>query len=132
MERTTRVRVSLLVAVVIGLALGIAYQLADIQIVRAEAFRNEADSQHAGSESQLAWRGAILDRRGRELAVTVNRYALYANPRQVPDVDEAARRLAPIVEMSAADIRRKIEGTDRKHYRIGQAGAPFARIPTSR
>src|SRR2546428_8169233 len=51
-----------------------------------------------------AQRGVIRDRSGRVLATTVALRSLYALPRRIPDHENAARRLAPILGQSRQSI----------------------------
>ncbi len=53
-------------------------------------------------------RGVILDRNGRELAVSVDAPSLYAHPPALGDPEGAAGALAPILEMSPAALRKKL------------------------
>jgi cell division protein FtsI/penicillin-binding protein 2 len=56
-----------------------------------------------------AQRGVIRDRNGAVLATTVDLRSLYAIPRLIPDLDDAARRLAPILGTPAKTIRAALD-----------------------
>jgi len=124
MQRTIRNRVSLLVVAVVLLGLGVGWRLTDIQVLNSETFRHLADLQHERDESVLAQRGAIVDRRGRDLAVTVRTYALYVNKHRLEDVRAAASRVARVLGVPESRLRREIEATDRKHYRLEHGIGP--------
>ena len=53
-------------------------------------------------------RGAIYDRNGKELAVSRTAMSLYANPREVQDVAELARKLAPLLNMPEGTLRSRL------------------------
>ncbi len=80
-----------LVSIVVGARL---YQ---IQLEMCERFRIRARDQHRTTTEVPAIRGAILDRRGRELAASVETRSLFAHPRRVENPEEAARLLAPVI-----------------------------------
>ena len=66
-----------------------------------------------------AIRGAIVDRNGDLLAISAPTYSVYANPevfRELENADEAIARLAQTLEISAADIRRKLARRNRFVY----------------
>ena len=53
-------------------------------------------------------RGSIYDRNGKELAVSHKANSLYANPREVQDVEGLAKRLAPLLNMSEDTLRSRL------------------------
>ena len=53
-------------------------------------------------------RGSIYDRNGKELAVSHKANSLYANPREVQDVEGLAKRLAPLLNMSEETLRSRL------------------------
>jgi cell division protein FtsI (penicillin-binding protein 3) len=55
-------------------------------------------------------RGSLVDRNGREMAVSISVESLYARPHHIVDKESAARRLAPITGLPAADILAKLSG----------------------
>lgn len=80
-----------LVSIVVGARM---YQ---IQLAMCERFRIRARDQHRTTTEVPAIRGAILDRRGRELAASVETRSLFAHPRRVEHPEEAARLLAEAI-----------------------------------
>jgi cell division protein FtsI (penicillin-binding protein 3) len=65
------------------------------------------------SQTTSAWelpapRGLIVDRGGKELAVSVSVPTVYADPSAVADPDAAARALAPILRRDAPSLRRQL------------------------
>ena len=53
-------------------------------------------------------RGTIFDRNGKELAVSHRANSLYANPREVQDVEGLAKKLAPLLNMSEETLRSRL------------------------
>ena len=53
-------------------------------------------------------RGTIFDRNGKELAVSHRANSLYANPREVQDVEGLAKKLAPLLNMSEETLRSQL------------------------
>ncbi len=61
-------------------------------------------------------RGAIKDRNGRELAISLNSQSLFANPKLIKNPDEMARKLAPILGQSREAIADKIKAASQRHF----------------
>jgi cell division protein FtsI/penicillin-binding protein 2 len=96
------------VIIVAGLGLAaaaIALRLIDLQIFESDRLRARARSQHEQVIEIGGKRGSILDRSGRELAVSISTQSLYAHPPRVKDPDRMGRLLAPHVGRSAGDLR---------------------------
>lgn len=58
-------------------------------------------------------RGAILDRHGRPLGVSIRLTSVFADPRHLKDPLTAARLLAPILKKSAAELATELNRKDR-------------------
>src|SRR5581483_4940424 len=57
-------------------ALGIAIRLGEIQVVQHDAFVRTAEEEHGAVQTILPQRGAIRDRNGRPLVLSVTSYAV--------------------------------------------------------
>lgn len=101
-------RLVLFVVLVLLAAGGIAVRLVDLQVLRREGLRQRAQHQHQRRIEVLATRGAILDRQGRELAVSLATQALFAHPWRVEDPRQAAERLAPILGRPRGEILERL------------------------
>jgi cell division protein FtsI (penicillin-binding protein 3) len=90
-------------------ALGL--RLGYVQGVRSDQYSAEARKQRVRKIELPARRGAIYDRYGGELAVSIPARTVYANPRQVRDPSRTASALAPLlgrpVAAVDADLRSK-------------------------
>jgi cell division protein FtsI/penicillin-binding protein 2 len=92
-----RTRLRLLCAGVLALACGIALRLAFLQLVDADWLRSRAQGQRWREIEVPATRGAIFDREGRELAVSLHTESLFAHPWRVREPGRVARLLAPVI-----------------------------------
>lgn len=61
--------------------------------------------QQSQSEDLITSRGAILDRQGRELALSIVTKSYFANPKLIKDPTRAARRIAPILKMPVSKVK---------------------------
>jgi len=104
MEPGVTSRIRLLFLAVSIMALVVGARLVVLQVFRCEDLRARASFQHRREIQVPATRGAIVDRNGRELAVSLKTESLFAHPRRVGDPREAARLLAPIVGLTEDQI----------------------------
>ena len=112
MERTpTPVKPSSIQTRVVVVAAGIALagvalaaRFIDLQIIEADRLRAKASHQHRQVIEIDGRRGSIVDRQGREFAVSVMTHSLYAHPSRVRDPEAAARLLAPALSRPASDL----------------------------
>ena len=79
-------------------------RLIELQVVQGGKYRARAQRQQERRVEVSGRRGAILDRQGRELAVSVEFPSVYAIPDEVEDVSAAAAALAPLVQVPQAKI----------------------------
>ena len=101
-----RNRVFVVAAVVACAAVAVAARLGDLQILKADALRSQARRQHQQVIEIGGRRGSIVDRRGREFAVSITTQSLYAHPPRLrKDADRAARLLAPYLARPESELR---------------------------
>jgi cell division protein FtsI/penicillin-binding protein 2 len=93
----------------VALAAGIAGRLVHLQLVQSDGLRSRAESQHRRQVEVPATRGAILDRHGKELAVSLATQALFAHPRRVEDPERAAELLAGVVDLSRRELLKRLK-----------------------
>ncbi len=89
------------------LALGWLYvglRVFDLQAVQASELGSQALDQRLRHVELAADRGAILDRHGRELAITVEASTIYANPSQIPDPQAVAQVLSAVLGKPQQDM----------------------------
>ena len=83
-------------------------RLIQIQIAQGPRYRAKAQRQQERRVEIPGQRGSILDREGRELAVSVEAASVYAIPDDVRNVEATAAALAPVLGMDAGEIVEKL------------------------
>ncbi len=96
--------VSLAVAMMSAFAL-IVVRLAFLQVRDASAYQTMAYQQRVRTVPLPATRGAILDRYGKDLALSVDSKDVYADPRYVTDPAGEASKIAPILQMKPVQVQ---------------------------
>jgi cell division protein FtsI (penicillin-binding protein 3) len=100
-----RLRVLVLAALLAAAFAGVAARLAHLQLVRHGELTALAERQYSRTIVLQPKRGAIVDRHGMPLAVSSPASSLFVQPRHIGDPVRVAARLAPILQMPAAEIR---------------------------
>ena len=95
---TGRRAMVLLIVLSLGLS-AIVLRLTQVQAVSASQYEKLGAGQRIRKISLAAERGAIFDRNGVDLALSVNQQTVWANPKVVTDPAGYAARLAPILGM---------------------------------
>ena len=83
-------------------------RLVQIQIAQGSRYRAKAQRQQERRVEIPGQRGSILDREGRELAVSIETASIYAIPDDIRDSRRAADVLAPVLGMPAPEILEKL------------------------
>jgi len=78
---------------------GLVWRLADVQGVSAERYAVFGESQRLESQDLPADRGSILDRNGAELAISLRRKTVFADPTLVTDPASASIALGPVLDL---------------------------------
>ncbi len=120
-------RIGLLFACFLLLLVVAIGRAAWVQGVQGGGLAADAQSQQTQTVTIPGRRGRILDRNGRELAVSEDAADVIATPYQVKDPARAARRLAPLLDVPEAEILRPL--ADRSSgfaYLARQVGLPIA------
>lgn len=91
-------------------------RLVYLQVFQAGKLSAMAEAQRTKTVDLSAVRGEIVDANGKELAVSVEAWSIYAMPREVKDFDpkETAAKLAPALEMTPAELEKALQGS---HFR---------------
>lgn len=95
---------ALLVVLVAGFG-GVVVRLVDVQAVSADRYAVLGQDQRLHAIVLPALRGSILDRNGAELAVTVPRSTVFADPQLVTDPAGAAKALSPVLAIPEPELR---------------------------
>jgi cell division protein FtsI (penicillin-binding protein 3) len=105
-----RARVVLLaLSVAVGL-LGLVARCAWLQIYKASDLLEQARSQQEQTITLDPLRGAIVDRNGKDLAVSLDVDSVFAEPSAIEDPGAVARKLEPILGLRAAELRERLAG----------------------
>src|ERR1051325_10102345 len=97
--------------VAIGLLLWmmvIGARLVQLQIHRHDELASRARNQQLSSIETAPTRGQVLDRQGRELARSLDTESFYADPSEILNVSETAKRIAEITGQDVADLVKRI------------------------
>jgi cell division protein FtsI (penicillin-binding protein 3) len=95
---TGRRAMALLIVLSLGLS-GVILRLTQVQAVSASQYEKLGAGQRIRKISLAAERGAIFDRNGADLALSVNQQTVWANPKVVTDPAGYAAKLAPVLGM---------------------------------
>lgn len=98
--------------IAVGLALALvvaAGRAVMLQTVEAPVMLREAAKNYMRTETLDDWRGDIVDRTGRLLAVSVHRWALTVDPKKVSDPLRTSEILAQVTGLSQAEVLQKID-----------------------
>jgi cell division protein FtsI (penicillin-binding protein 3) len=79
-----------------------------LQIYQGSWLSQKASDQVEDSLRAVGKRGMIFDRRGREMAVSIDATSIAVRPAQVRDPEAVARELSGIFKMPAAELKKKL------------------------
>ena len=106
----TRRRAVIVAALLVLGYMGVCTRLVYLQVIRQGDLYSKADRQQKKVITLQPKRGTIYDRRGRELAVSVDVSSLYGVPSKVTDPDAVAGKLAPVLGISRGELKDRLSG----------------------
>jgi len=112
-ERAIKLRIYLFAVLFILVFAVIAGRAYYLQVVLAPDLKNRADQQRQRVVKLAPQRGAIFDRNGDALAVSLAVESLYADPVTVKDAALVATKLAPLLKSSQKELLRKLSSKKR-------------------
>lgn len=113
-QRAVTARRILGVLAVIVVVFGIVgYRLVQVQVMGSDRYVEFGLDQRSTTRELSVDRGPILDRDGNELALSVVRSSVTANPKLVADPVSAAQQLAPLLGVSVAELTVDLADADR-------------------
>ncbi|MFQ5877897.1 MAG: penicillin-binding protein [Acidobacteriota bacterium] len=107
--RERRKRLILLGAAVAAGLLALGARCAHLQILKAPELIERARAQQEKAVVLHPHRGPILDRNGKELALSLAVDSVYADPSCLEDPERAAPKLARVLGMRTSDVRRRLD-----------------------
>lgn len=112
-SRTPVWRSKFVVAAIAFSFVGLAARAAYIQVVSNDFFQKQGQVRFARTLEMPANRGRILDRNGLMLATSVLAPSIWAIPEDVERDKAQLQRLAKLLDMSLAELNRKLEDEDK-------------------
>jgi cell division protein FtsI/penicillin-binding protein 2 len=88
-------------------------RLYQLQVIEYVKWVSVAEKQQQRTVLVPAKRGAIYDRRGRPLALSLRAYTVYASPTEVSNAATEAALLAPVVGVTAGDLQDRLRHASR-------------------
>ena len=121
MERRGRILL-VLITMAAGLA-AVALRLVHLQVIESGELTRRAERQQERLVKLEPKRGNILDRMGRELAVSLDVESVYGVPTEVENPRSVARELARVLRENPADLERRL-ASDRRFVWISRKVDP--------
>lgn len=85
-----------------------------LQMVEGPRLADKARRQHVATELVSGKRGRIYDREGNILAKSVEAKSIYANPREISDIDKTVSVLAPVLNLNPQKLKSELVNTNRR------------------
>ncbi|MEZ4398607.1 MAG: penicillin-binding protein 2 [Kofleriaceae bacterium] len=112
-SRAARLRARGAAALMSVLLCGVGYKAWGLQVEDGARLREQALRQHVHTVAIPAPRGAILDARGRPLAISADAESVWADPRAVVDVAGASARLAKALALDVNLVEARLASRKR-------------------
>lgn len=86
----------------------VGLRLVQLQITRHTELSARAKNQQLGTVETSPTRGLLLDRQGRELARSVDTESFFADPREIQNVSETARKISLVTGLNKDELTAKL------------------------
>lgn len=116
--QTAFTRFMLVVAIFIVWIGAIGVRLVHLQVNQGEWLRSQAQDQRRDELKSKTLRGTIYDRTERALAMSVKVKSLYADPREIEDIEATAQKLAPILKLKQSEILEDLQTAKNNNKRF--------------
>ena len=83
-------------------------RLVQLQVSQHDDFTSRARNQQLSAVETSPTRGQVLDRQGRELARSIETESFYADPRDISDPNDTAKRIAAITGQDREELARRL------------------------
>lgn len=111
-------RFMLIVAVFAIWILGIGARLVHLQVSQHDWLSERASEQRQDIKRSKLLRGTIYDRDEHPLAISVKVRSLYADPREITDIDATAKILAHTLKINAGEISAQLRAGQKNNRRF--------------
>ena len=91
----------------------VVVHLVDLQLVRPDRYLAQGQLQRVRSTKLLAGRGALLDRNGDKLALSIPQPTIYADPSMIEDPATSADQLAPVLGLDRNELENDLRRSGR-------------------
>lgn len=103
-------RRTLIVALgLVGWMLIIGARLVQLQVSQHDNYTSRARNQQLSSIETSATRGPVVDRQGRELARSIETASFFADPREVLDANDTAKKIAAITGQDRDELAKRLD-----------------------
>lgn len=113
-------RLGLCTLIVIVVFAVLTIRVTQLQVLSGDRYRALALDQRLRTIPLTAERGSIFDRNGRDLALSVERSSVYADPTLVTDAAMYAARLAPVVGEDQATLLARLSDRTRRFVYVAR------------
>src|SRR6266508_1287194 len=86
----------------------IGARLVQLQVNQHDDLASRARSQQIGAIETSPTRGQLLDRQGKELARSIDTESFFADPREIPNTFDTAKRIAAITGQDRAELANRL------------------------
>jgi cell division protein FtsI (penicillin-binding protein 3) len=104
-----KVRIFFISCIIFFCFLLVVARMFQLQVLKKEQLYKLAFQQHHVQIPLVPKRGTICDRKGNELAVSIEVDSVYADPRKVVEVEKTASNLALILKIDQEEVRQKLK-----------------------
>jgi len=104
-----RFRLGLAKILFIALVAIVGGRAVHLQIWQGESFKRLGERQHLKEWIVLPKRGAVFDRAGEPLALSLESQSVYARPHRIQDAEAMSRSLAQILSLDLNEVRQKLQ-----------------------
>ena len=104
-----KVRIFLIVCLLFLCFITVIARMFQLQVLKKEQLYKLASQQHHIEIPLVPKRGAITDRKGNDLAVSIEADSLYADPRKVGGVDRTSKALASILTAEENELKQSLK-----------------------
>ena len=104
---------------------GIGVRLVHLQVNQHETLRDKAQNQRRDQIKSKQLRGTIYDRNERPLAMSVKVKSLYADPREIEDVEATAKEVAAALKVKPNEILKNLKEGKESGKRFVWLGRKF-------